>query len=212
LLVFLQPALGRLPNPVRESLRLTDREVGRGLELTARFPRPVYLDPLHARRLPYSAELLATSPEAWNDDQPFSTATRPVPRFEPPAADDPDNGTPEARRRGAFTVGVALEAEVPRAWSEPGEGPRRVRLAAIGHGGLFTGRELEPAREKLLADTCNWLLGRDDRLAHDYPDWRYPRVGLDEQARATWLWAARLGLPALFAYLGLVVLLVRRLR
>jgi hypothetical protein len=27
-----------------------------------------------------------------------------------------------------------------------------------------------------------------------------------------WLWGTRLGLPVLFAYLGLVVLLVRRLR
>ena len=31
-----------------------------------------------------------------------------------------------------------------------------VRVVVYGHGGLFTGKKLEPANETLLLDTCNW--------------------------------------------------------
>jgi hypothetical protein len=87
-----------------------------------------------------------------------------------------------------------------------------VRVAVIGHGGVFTGGELSPAKEMLLLDTCNWLLGRDQELALKETEWKYPRVELSERQHAMWQWGAWLGLPALFAYLGLVVVLVRRLR
>src|SRR5205807_2593808 len=91
----------------------------------------VYPVRIQARRLPFRAELFATGPDAWNEDQPYSTAERPVPRFQPPAPEDPDNNTAEARRRGSFPVGVAFEAEVPPAWSGGGEGPaKRVRGVA----------------------------------------------------------------------------------
>jgi hypothetical protein len=89
-----------------------------------------------------------------------------------------------------------------------------------------------------MLNTCNWLLGRDDRLPRDDPKhrWAYPRVQLespqalwhwgsqadpaDEQERdrqrrvqqELWHWGTQVGLPALFLYLGLVVLLVRRMR
>jgi hypothetical protein len=88
-----------------------------------------------------------------------------------------------------------------------------IRAAAIGHGGLFVAGELPPAKAALLLTTCNWLLGRDDRLPHaNRGVWEYPRVELSERAKPLWHWGTFLGLPALFAYLGLVVLRFRQVR
>ena len=87
------------------------------------------------------------------------------------------------------------------------------RLVVIGQGGLFTGRQLSPAIEKLLLNTCNWLLGREDRLPKaDAPEWSYPRVELDEKRKFLWHWGTFLGLPAFFAWLGLIVLMIRKVR
>lgn len=196
------------PNPVRESLRLADRESGRRLDLRARFLRPLFLDPLKSHLLTYDPEVLATTESTWHDEQPFRTARRPVPRFEPPAPDDPDNGTLEARRRGPFSVGVAVEMKLPPDWAAD----RTVRVAALGQPTLFTGPELSPGQQRLLIDTMNWLLGRDEQLAQPAPAWSYPRVPMSEQARMLWQWGARWGLPEIFAFLGLVMLLIRRLR
>ena len=66
--------------------------------------------------------------------------------------------------------------------------------------------------EKLFLDVCNWLLGRDDLLARESVRWQYPRVALPASENALWQWGTRLGMPVLFVYLGLVVLMVRRLR
>src|SRR5262249_34442328 len=108
---------------------------------------------------------------------------------------------------------VAVETPVPADWyDEKGWKPATVRVAALGHGGLFTGPEISPARERLLLDTCNWLLGRDDRVPRDDGPWAYPRVQLDARQQELWHWGTQVGLPALFLYLGLVVLLVRRMR
>jgi hypothetical protein len=202
----------RKPNPVQQSLRLADQESGRRLNLRLRFLRPVFLDPLKSELWTYEPDVLTTSAASWHDEQPFSTAVRPVPRFEPPAPDDPDNGTLEARRRGPFTVGVAVETRLPPGWDGGGRTPKTVRVAAMGQAGLFTGPELSPAQGRLLLDTCNWLLGREEQLARPAPEWSYPRVGVSDEERSLWLWGARLGLPELFAFLGLAMLLVRRLR
>lgn len=198
----------RPANPVRESLQLADQESGRRLELRMRFLRPVFLDPLKSHLLTVNPEVLATSAASWHDEQPFSTSLRPVPRFEPPALDDPDNGTLEARRRGPFTVGVAVETKLPPGWGST----RTVRVAGLGQAGLFTGAELTPGQERLLLDTCNWLLGRDEQLAKRAPEWSYPRVEMSAGARQLWTAAARWGLPEVFAFLGLAMLLARRLR
>jgi hypothetical protein len=195
-------------NPVRESLRLADRESGRRLNLRARFLRPVFIDPLKSRRMTTDPEVLATSAASWDDEQPFSTTIRPVPRFEPPALDDPDQGTLEARRRGPFSVGVAVETRLPPSWGVQ----RTVRVAALGQAALVTGAELSPGQERLLLDTCNWLLGREEHLAKPAAEWSYPRVPMDEEERRLWLLGARWGLAEMFAFLGLVMLLLRRLR
>ena len=88
-----------------------------------------------------------------------------------------------------------------------------VGITLIGpDGGVFVGPELTPAREQLLLNTCNWLLGRDDLLPRAEPIWQYPRIHLDARTEALWHWGTWLVLPGVFAYLGLVVLMVRRLR
>ena len=92
-----------------------------------------------------------------------------------------------------------------------------VRVVAIGHGGLFADETWSTAREKVLLDTCNWLLGRDDLLSRDdraqnpETEWRYPRLNLEAQDRALWQWGLGLGLPVLCLYLGVLVLLMRRM-
>ena len=206
------PALDH--NPVAESLRLEVHAAGRPFDLRVRYPRPVYLDDDLQRSLPFDPVVLTTDRASWNDAEPFRTIERPIPSYSPPDRKDPDNFTPEAKRRGPFTVGVALETDVPARWqASAADKPAKLRVAAIGHGGVFIGKELSPAQEGLLLDTCNWLLGRKDRLARSKdPKWRYPRVEMSDYEQTLWLWGTRLGLPLLFAYLGAVALLLRRLR
>ncbi len=38
------------------------------------------------------------------------------------------------------------------------------RTVVFGSGHLFGGKDLNPAQEKLLVHTVNWLTGREDRL------------------------------------------------
>jgi hypothetical protein len=155
---------------------------------------------------------MMTNAASWNEDQPFPGRER-TPRFEPPRPDDPARGTFEEKRRGPFPIGVAVEVSLPRSWyGESQQSPATARIAVIGHGGLFIGPALPPVKEKLLLDVCNWLLGRDDLLTKGNQPWQYPRVSLASSNYALWQWGTRLGLPALFAYLGMVVLMVRKLR
>ena len=74
---------------------------------------------------------------------------------------------------------------------------------------------------KLLLVTCNWLLKRNERMPHaadpdaanaiDRP-WKYPRVEMTEGTKSLWHLGTFLGLPAVFIYLGLIVLMIRRVR
>jgi hypothetical protein len=201
------------PDPIRESLRLTARSLGKdqSLDLRIRHPRPVYYAPSPGTSLPYDPTFMMTNAACWNDPQPFPTRER-TPRYEPTKADS-FSADLDKMRLGPFPIGVALETSVPRHWyTDQDATPAKVRVAALGHGGVFIGNTLSPAKEKLLLDISNWLLGRDDLLTKGDNRWQYPRVALPETNQALWQWGARLGMPVLFAYLGLVVLLVRRLR
>ena len=237
------------PNPLRESLRLTERLLGSELDVRLRYLRPVYCDPDRGNAFPvryrksvgpvlaaaalgplplaaatllepdppsvpaFAPEFLLTGAASWNDDHPFPTRERPIPRYAPPGLEDATRGTADEKRRGPFPVGVAVEAPVPAEWYPDKRGQRpTVRVAVIGHGGVFVDPVLSPARQKLLLDTCNWLLGRDDLLTEPAAEWKYPRLDLSARDRSLWLWGTRLGLPLLFAYLGLVVVLARRVR
>ncbi len=106
---------------------------------------------------------------------------------------------------GILPLGLTVAArEVERSTS---------RIVVLGHGGLFLGDELKPAQAQFLLQTCNWLLNRNERLpAATEAPWSYPRVALSEQARRLWTWLTVGGLPVLFAYLGMVVWLIRRVR
>jgi hypothetical protein len=85
-------------------------------------------------------------------------------------------------------------------------------VAVIGHGGVFRGPKLSPVQEKLLLDVTNWLTGRDELLAKEGVTWQYPRVELSRPVHNLWEWGACAGLPALFVFIGLVVLMVRHMR
>jgi hypothetical protein len=123
---------------------------------------------------------------------------------------------------GGLPMGLASESFVPIDYYEqkpPGQPDDQptVRIAAIGHGSLFNSADvsrpdLTPAREQLLLSTCNWLLKRDDRLVKAESEWTYPRARLSPSHELLWRYGMFLGLPALFGYLGLNVLLVRRMR
>ncbi len=218
------PVLSPRENPIRHSLRLATRGLGQGqaLDIVLRLPRPVYYEPPTGVKPDFDPDFLMSDADSWNEDQPFPTAES-IPQFTRPkdsadAAKALANADPlEARRRGPFPIGVAIQTALPASWyASPADKPATVRLAVIGQGGFFTGKDLPPAQEKLFVNTLSWLLGRDDQLPRGDRVWSYPRVNdtipPDSPTEYMWLWGVRLGLPALFLYLGLVVLLFRRLR
>jgi hypothetical protein len=121
----------------------------------------------------------------------------------------------EAKKRGPTPVALAAEVAVPPDWYGKGEAPaepRTARVVVIGDGGLFVGPSLSPAQEKLLLDTSNWALGRDDQLTQEGRRWEYPRVRMAPRERTLWTWGTLAGLPLLCVFCGLVVALWRRLR
>ncbi|HEV3116578.1 MAG TPA: hypothetical protein VGY58_05970, partial [Gemmataceae bacterium] len=200
-------------NRLLESMQIAARSRGeKTLDLRVRNPRPIYFDPDRQAALESEPEFMTTSAASWNEPDPFPRGER-TPRFEPPKVDDPNKGTLDERRRGPFSIGVAVETPVPRAWYDDAKAtPAVVRIAAIGSGGIFTGADLSPAREELLLNTCNWLLGRDDRLPGQGRRWIYPRVLLGEKEHAVWHWGTWIALPAIFGILGLIVVMWRQLR
>jgi hypothetical protein len=227
----------RKAHPLRESLRLTAGSLGKdqSLDLRLRNPRPVYFEPgKGGGKTAVDDDFIMTSAASWNESRPYQTRQY-TPRYEPPKPSDPANGTLDEKRTGPFPIGVAVEVKPWASNDEyvltgalvgwPGSGPgtslpwvaatakpTSVRMVVIGHGGVFMGPTLTPIQEKLLLDSCNWLLGRDDLLTKPGQIQEYPRVALSDADKSLWAWSTRLGMPCLFIYLGLVVLMVRRLR
>lgn len=200
------------PNPIRQSMQVAQRSVGKPLSIHSHYPRPVGFDPKKARELAFDPVIMITGSDSWNEDNPFPSPKW-LPHFTEPKADDPRNNSFEARRRGPFPIAVALETTVPAEWySDTARPPAKTRVAVIGDGTLFAGRELSPAKERLLLYTCDWLLGRDDLLPREEQRWEYPRVELPQREQSLWKWGAWFGPPLVFLYLGLVVMFVRRLR
>jgi hypothetical protein len=150
------------------------------------------------------------SDTGWNDANPYATRTR-RPRFVAPKPDDPDKGTLEEKRRGPFSVGVAVETPLPLGWT--GGQRQLARIVVIGQGNVFTGlKPLKPAEERLLLQSVNWLLDRDESLPTAAHPWHYPRIEMTQTESDLWLWGCRVGMPVALAFLGVVVLLIRRLR
>ena len=104
--------------------------------------------------------------------------------------------------------------------SRPGSRPPRAnstgpteRLIVFGSGNLFSGPKLEPAQEKLLLHSANWLTGREDRLpSADEPAWSFPRVEMSDRELTLWRLGTLIGLPLIVVYCGVMVMMVRRLR
>jgi hypothetical protein len=210
------------PNPIRESMYLAARSVGRDLDLPVRYGRPVFYTGSDRASLEFEPEFMLTDKRSWNEDRPFPMGKAYHPT--PPKEDAPQ-GTLTDKGNGPFTLGVAVEKKVPADWSTSKDAdPASVRVAVIGHGGIFAGvvnrkGELDPVNEKLLIDTANWLIGRGDLLAREErPDanrglWKFPRLEeFSDRKKELWHWGTQLVLPGFFIYLGLVVLMVRHLR
>lgn len=246
----------RDPNPVGEGIRMTERSLGHSLDLRLRHPRPVALTPEARARSTFAAEFLYTDPESWNEASPYpqirpersAFGTVPVvsgiPEFQPTQTSENKPSTPDDERAGPFSVGVAIESELPKFWFEPQQAAgdvaslvlagnpwnrivaskvlaeeteagheKKGRLVVLGHGGIFTGPELKPVNEKLLLHSINWLLGRSDRLPQtEAQTWEYPRVNLSARQFSLWRWGTFLGLPLIAIYVGLIVLMVRKVR
>ncbi len=206
-------------HPLRRGLRVLANSAGGGLDLRLRFARPVYFEP--RENLTEGTFLLTAT--GWNEDRPFPSRDW-RPRYTPPKPDDPGRYSLEARRRGAFSVAAAAQVTIPESWLEERKDAKgvtigkekaaQVRAAVIGQGDTFNGMTLSPARERLLLQTANWLLARDDYLPTEKHPHAYPRLPYrpDEPIYAYYVWGARAALPLLFAFLGIVVLLYRRLR
>jgi hypothetical protein len=201
------------PNRLLESMQIAAHSRGeKTLDLRVRNPRPIYYDPDRQASLSFDPEFMTTNAASWNEPDPFPSRER-TPRFEPAKPDDPKKGTLDEKRRGPFPIGIAVETRLPRSWSDDTKAQEKtVRIAAIGSGGIFTGGELSPAKEELLLNTCNWLLGRDDLLPRSDHTWSFPRVALSGKEFTVWHYGTWLGLPAVFMFMGMVVVLWRRLR
>jgi hypothetical protein len=164
-----------------------------------------------------------------------------VPRYEPTLNSDPKWGTRQAERRGPFPVGVAIESKIPAAWVNEDYGREQAasvllmpldsilatgvtvaankldrptqRLVVFGSGNIFSGAKLEPAQEKLLLHSVNWLTGREDRLPRtDAPAWSFPRVEMTSRDKMLWRLGTAVVLPLSVVFLGLMVTMFRRLR
>ena len=188
-------------------------------DLQIRHPRPVYpllsadIGKTNAALFDESAVFLMTDDETWNENQPFVSEKREVPRYQQSGDSDPRKGTIEEERRGPFPIGVAVERKIPADWYEDKSAtPAKTRLSVLGSGGIFVGAKISPIREKLLLDVSNWLLGRDDLLARSAGVWSYPRVELTPKEDKLWFLGVQFGLPLLFMYLGVLVWFVRRMR
>ncbi len=70
-------------HPIRTSLRLAGRSVGKGeaMDLRLRHPRPIYYQKPGGEQKPVDHVLMMATGESWNEDNPFPTRER-TPRFE----------------------------------------------------------------------------------------------------------------------------------
>lgn len=165
-----------------------------------------------------------------------------MPKYQPATPDDPKKGTRDEERRGPFPIGVAIEGEIPASWFDdeytreqaaaalllPLDGgllaagltaaAEKVdrptgRLVVFGSGNLFTGGDLKPAQEKLLLHATNWLVNRPDRLP-TVPEqsWAFPRVEMSDRTLTLWRYGTALGMPLVAIYLGLVAVMIRKMR
>ena len=179
------------PTDDRKGTRNEERKGSFPVGIAAEVPIPTaWLDPVDFAKFA-GAQIGAASPGGFGLQSGYAFAALDL---------DPNVGLGSKRAATALNPNT-----VPKASS--------VRLVVFGHGGLFNGKELDPGRETLLLQSVHWSLKRDDLIPHDTDaPWKYPRVELSPVEYAGWRWGSFLGLPLLAAYLGLIVLMLRRLR
>jgi hypothetical protein len=237
LVIAAPPPEGR-PNPIGEAMRTTARSVQAKLDLRLRGPRPVSLADSWKKKVPFAAEIVTTGPEAWAENEPFPRQDAVgrftyVPRFDRLAEGDAKKNTPDEERRGPIPVGVAVESQLPMSWYDPAHSPGlggvvpaaallhqdgrltgpTSRLVVLGSATMFTGSQLKPAQEKLLLHSANWLVNRPDRLPKaDQPAWSFPRVEMSDRDRTLWKYGTAVGLPLVAVYLGLLAMMLRKVR
>ncbi|MBO0699812.1 MAG: hypothetical protein J2P46_15550 [Zavarzinella sp.] len=137
---FPDPPAGKKPNPVAEAMRATAHSADQQLELRLRHPRPVYVYPGIADRMPFAPDFMVTSAASWNEEQPFPTMRQvgprellvSPPRYEATPFDDPKKGTHDEERRGPFPVAVAVEGAMPVEWYDAGYTDFRKAAAVSG--------------------------------------------------------------------------------
>ncbi len=230
------------PNPIVCALTVLNDSVDKPLDIRLRAPRPISITQQQFDAQKFEGAFLWSNPRSWTENYPFDfvirmqpnpftmrperiPVARPRPRYDAPTDESKkDNPLLENEHRGSVSVAVSVEGTLPDSWYNDKEKDmerKPSRLVVIGHGSLFNKHDLTPATERLLLVICNWLLKREDRLPHkadpnapiaaDRP-WQYPRVEMSDGTKQMWRWAAFLGLPGLCAYLGLIVLMVRKVR
>jgi len=228
-------------NPIAAAMEALARSIDQPLDIEVRAPRPITLSDAQEKAQGFHGDFIWTSPKSWDETFPFNYSfgmsfnqftMRPErqmkqlsrPRLDTASAVDKKSSSQEPERRGPFSIAVSLDGRLPESWYADKEKDlerKSGRLAVIGHGGIFNGSELSPATEKLALVVCNWLLKRDDRLPHvasasaTYAvdrQWSYPRIEMTDGKKNLWHWGTFFGLPALFVYLGVVVLMVRKVR
>jgi hypothetical protein len=182
---------------------------GRGIQLPPRFKPTPFNDPKKGTRdevrrgpFPVAVAVESTLPAEWFDsDLPGYRGLTSI-------STSLDGGLLAAglTAKTSLSRDAAKDALVPQTIRKTG------RLVVIGHGGVFTGPQLPPANEQLLLHSCNWLLHRDERLPKTDSEWSYPRLNRDDRDNFLWRNGATFGLPLLFLYVGLIVLIVRRVR
>jgi hypothetical protein len=229
------------PNPIAAAMEALVRSTDQPLDIVVRAPRPITLSEAQEKAQGFYGDFIWTSPKSWDETFPFNYSfamsfnqfnmrpertvrPQPRPRLDTAQADDKRSSMQEPERRGPFSIAVSLDGRLPESWyadKEKDTDRKSGRLAVIGHGGIFNGSELTPATEKLALVVCNWLLKRDDRLPHvasptaTYAvdrQWSYPRIEMKDGTKNLWHWGTFLGLPGLFVYLGVIVLMVRKVR
>lgn len=230
------------PNPIVLALAVLNASVEQPLQIHLRAPRPVRVTPSQEAAQGFEGSFLWTHPRSWAENYPFDIMFRmqpnpftmrpervatpkPRPRFDLPS-DDARKAGPEAENeyKGTISIAASVEGRLPESWYTDKEKDlerKSSRLVVIGHGSVFNKPELTPATERLLLVVSNWLLKREDRLPHKADPqapvaanrpWEYPRVNMEDGTKQMWRWGAFLGLPGLCVYLGLIVLMVRKVR
>jgi hypothetical protein len=236
---------GQSINPIGSAFLTTARAVDRKLEIKKSGYRPVYVLPGFAERQTFAPEFAFTSRESWNEANPIpeddsiprfeptkpddpKKGTKDEERRGPfpvgvalevpvPAEWVRTDGFDDRQKIAALLplFDGGLDAALLTIAADMGSPRPRVRLVVLGHGGMFTGRKLDPANETLLLHAVDWQLRRTERLPKDLPDaqkWRYPRVALDDRQLTLWRYGAVLGLPLVCGVLGTVVLMARKVR